>query len=112
MKISTIIIGIILFALATMLIYVWGMYRQVNQSKDLMNLLFSKGQNILNKHLKKSGSITVKEAEKLLTGLSAKLPFTSQKSVVTDAKEFAERLLDYMERTGQVQREGNTYKKR
>lgn len=45
MKPSTVIIGIILFAIVTMIIYGWGIVKQKNQTKDLMNLLFSKGQD-------------------------------------------------------------------
>ena len=37
MKISTIILGIIFFALVTMLIYGWGIVRQKKQSGDLMD---------------------------------------------------------------------------
>ena len=112
MKISTIIIGIILFALATMLIYVWGMYRQVNQSKDLMNLLFSNCESQVRKYLKKHSVVSTKEVEEMVTGLTAKLPFSSKKSVVTDPKEFTEKLMDYMVRTGQVERDGMNYRKR
>ncbi len=48
MKPSTVIIGIILFAIVTMIIYGWGIVKQKNQTKDLMNLLFSKGQDKMN----------------------------------------------------------------
>ena len=49
MKPSTVIIGIILFAIVTMIIYGWGIVKQKNQTKDLMNLLFSKGQDKIKK---------------------------------------------------------------
>ena len=45
MKISTVIIGIALFAIVTMILYGWGIVKQKNQTSDLMNLLFSKGQD-------------------------------------------------------------------
>ena len=45
MKISTVIIGIVLFAVVTMILYGWGIVKQKNQTSDLMNLLFSKGQD-------------------------------------------------------------------
>ena len=43
MDTGTIILGIILFAIATMVIYSWGLMRQKKKPADLMNLLFSKG---------------------------------------------------------------------
>ena len=53
MEISTVVIGIILFAIATMIIYGWGLVKQKNQSSDLMNMLFSKGNSKVKKYLKK-----------------------------------------------------------
>lgn len=75
MKISTIILGIIFFALVTMLIYGWGIVRQKNQSGDLMKLLFSKGQGRVKKYLKKNSAITLGQAAKLCEGLEARQPF-------------------------------------
>ena len=51
MKISTVIIGIALFAIVTMILYGWGIVKQKNQTSDLMNLLFSKGQDKIKKYL-------------------------------------------------------------
>ena len=42
MKISTVIIGIVLFAIVTMILYGWGIVKQKNQTSDLMNLLLAK----------------------------------------------------------------------
>ena len=53
MKISTVIIGIALFAIVTMILYGWGIVKQKNQTSDLMNLLFSKGQDKIKKYLAK-----------------------------------------------------------
>ena len=53
MEKSTIIMGIILFAIATMVIYGWGLVKQKNQSSDLMSMLFSKGNAKVKKYLKK-----------------------------------------------------------
>lgn len=52
MEISTVVIGIILFAIATMIIYGWGLVKQKNQSSDLMNMLFSKGNSKVKKIFK------------------------------------------------------------
>ena len=52
MKLVTVIVGVLLFALATMIIYGWGIVKQKNESQDLMNLLFSKGESKVKKYLK------------------------------------------------------------
>ena len=57
MEISTVVIGIILFAIATMIIYGWGLVKQKNQSSDLMNMLFSKGNSKVKKYLKKNKGV-------------------------------------------------------
>lgn len=110
MQPSTIIIGIILFAIATMIIYGWGLMKQTRQSSDLMNMLFSKGNAKVKKYLKKNGYITVKEVEQLAENLEAKMPFSKNKAIVKNKKDFANQLLQYMVKTGQIVQEGNRYK--
>lgn len=111
MEISTIIIGIILFAIATMIIYGWGMVRQKRQTGDLMNLLFSKGQSKVHKYLKNNEYITAVDVEKLCDKLEAKMPFSQDRAVVKNKKDYAKQLLTYMVKTGQLEQEGNRYKK-
>ena len=111
MKISTIIIGIILFAIATMIIYGWGLVRQRNQTGDLMKLLFGKGESQVKKYLKKNEYITKTDVERICGGLEAKMPFSANRAVVKDKKDFASQLLAYMEKTGQLEKDGAKYKK-
>ena len=61
MKISTVIIGIVLFAVVTMILYGWGIVKQKNQTSDLMNLLFSKGQDKIKKYLKQHEYVTISQ---------------------------------------------------
>jgi hypothetical protein len=111
MKISTMIIGVLLFMAVTMLLYGWGIIKQKHQSEDLMNLLFSKGMSRVNKYLKKHESITMKEVEVLCENLQAKMPFSANRAVVRDKKDFARQLLQYMEKTGQLEKNGSKYKR-
>ena len=55
---------ILLFALATMIIYAWGLWRSVRQNQDLSNLLAAKGSLKVKKHsakkrtdLKRAGAL-------------------------------------------------------
>ena len=68
MKLSTAIIGIVLFAIATMILYGWGIVKQKNQTNDLMNLLFSKGQDKIKKYLKQNEYITISQVEQICEG--------------------------------------------
>lgn len=110
MKVTTIILGIVLFALVTMVLYVWGMVKQKNQSADLMNLLLANGEQRVRKYIKKNGNITAAEVENLCENMQAKLPFSPNKAVVQDKKEFAVRLLAYMVKTGELEQDGEKYR--
>ena len=110
MDTGTIIIGIILFAIATMIIYSWGLMKQKKQPADLMNMLFSRGMAKVKKTLKKNGSVTLGDVEQISENLEAKMPFSKNKAVVKNKKDFSQKLLDYMLKTGQIEQEGSRYK--
>lgn len=107
----TIILGVIFFAIATMIIYGWGLVKQKNQSTDLMNLLFSKGNAKVKKYLKKNEYITMEDVMKMADGLEAKQPFSGNKALVKDKRDFSKKLLQYMVKTGQIEEEGSRYRK-
>ena len=110
MKPSTVIIGIILFAIVTMIIYGWGIVKQKNQTKDLMNLLFSKGQYKIKKYLKQNEYITISQVEQICDGLEAKQPFSQNRAVVKNKQDYAKKLIEYMLKTNQIEKEGSRYK--
>ena len=86
---------VLLFALVTMIIYAWGLWRSVRQNQDLSNLLASKGVAKVRKALRKNKELTLKELEPFVN-LTAKQPFSRQQIAVTDPKEFLESILPYM----------------
>ena len=51
---------VLLFAVATMLVYGWGLWRTMRQGSDLANMLSSKGISKVKKTLKKNGPMTQK----------------------------------------------------
>lgn len=110
MKLSTAIIGIVLFAIATMILYGWGIVKQKNQTNDLMNLLFSKGQDKIKKYLKQNEYITISQVEQICEGLEAKQPFSRNRAVVKDKKDYAKKLVEYMLKTNQLEKKGSRYK--
>lgn len=112
MKLSTMILGVLFFAIATMIIYTWGLVRQKNEDATLMNMLFQKGSTQIKKYLKSHEHVTVGEVQKLCIGLRAKLPFSKKTAVVQDKSDFANHLLAYMVKTGQLEKKGATYIKK
>lgn len=110
MKASTMIIGVVLFAIATVIIYSWGLIKQKNQTSDLMNLLFSKGEKKVKRYLKDNDYITTADVERMCGGMEAKMPFSGNRAVVKNKKEYAMKLLTYMVKTNQLVQEGSRYK--
>lgn len=87
---------VLLFALATMIIYGWGLWRSIRQKQDLSNMLSSKGISKVKKALKKSGPLTKKELEPFVKGLTARQPFAREQIGVTDPAQFLGSILPYM----------------
>lgn len=87
---------VLLFALATMIVYAWGLWRSMRQSQDLSNMLSSKGIARIKKALRQKGPMTSAELEDCIKDLTAKQPFSRQRITVTDPKEFLNSILPYM----------------
>lgn len=87
---------VLLFALVTMIIYAWGLWRSVRQNQDLSNLLASKGVAKVKKALRKNKALTLEELEPYVKDLTAKQPFSSQQITVTDPRQFLDSILPYM----------------
>lgn len=100
---------VFLFAVATAVIYAWGLWRSQNQSRDLTSMLLAKGVTRVRKQLKQHGSMTRKELETVVKDLSACQPFSSKRIGVTDPKQFLDSLLPYMctQKLIEKQTEGN-----
>ena len=87
---------VLLFALATAIIYAWGLWRSMRQRQDLSNLLSAKGVTKIKKALRKNGSMTRRDLEPVIKDLTAKQPFSREKITVTDPKKFLDSILPYM----------------
>ena len=92
---------ILLFALATAVIYGWGLWRSVRQQQDLSNMLSAKGISKIKKALKK-------DLEPVVSTLTARQPFSSEQIGVTDPGKFLDSILPYMIRQKMIResREG------
>lgn len=102
---------ILLFALATMLIYGWGLWRSTRQKQDLSNMLSAKGISRIKKALKKNGSLTRRDLEPFVKGLTARQPFSKEQIGVTDPGKFLDSILPYMIRQKMIteKKDGGDY---
>ena len=69
MSFGQIVLGILLFALATAVLYVWGLRKSMTQEADLERILLNKCAGTVVKYLRKHGSITQKELPALIQGV-------------------------------------------
>ena len=90
--------NILLFAVATMLIYGWGLWRSMRQNQDINTLLPSKGISRIKKELKRNGKMTNMELSDCVKDLTASQPFSKQRFGGTNPNQFLDSLLPYMER--------------
>ena len=88
---------VLLFAVATMIVYGWGLWRTMRQGSDLANMLSSKGISKVKKTLKKNGPMTRTALEPYVKDLTAKQPFMQEQINVTNPRQFLDSILPYME---------------
>ena len=87
---------ILLFALATAIIYAWGLWRSMRQKQDLSNMLSAKGIAKVKKALKKNGPLTKKDLEPFVKGLTARQPISKEQIRVTEPDKCLDSILPYM----------------
>ncbi len=96
MRILVMIVGILLFALVTAILMLWGMRKAYFQKERLANMLFSKASDKVMNYLKTHDTITEKEMRSLVEGIQAR-EFMSRNSAVVQAdKRFTEKLTELM----------------
>ena len=96
MTTGKIILGILLFAIITAILYVWGLKKSVGQMEDLNRSLMSACGSRVVKYLKKHGTVTRNEVAELIGGITVG-PFWSRHKVrVQDGKKAAGQVIDFL----------------
>lgn len=106
---GTVIIGILLFALATAFIYGWGLMKKRDEQKTLSAMLVGKCEKKIRKYLRQNDTISLKEAGTLLEGTAVSLFYSRKKLGVTDGKLFGGQLLTQMVHRGILSQKGDRY---
>ena len=96
MSFGQIVLGILLFALATAVLYVWGLKKSMTQEADLERILLNKCAGAVVKYLRKHGSIAQKEIPPLIQGVKAGMFWSKSRVRVQDPAAFAPKLVRYM----------------
>ncbi len=86
---------VLLIAAVTAVLYAWGLYRSSRQERDLLDVLYGKGERLVLRELKK-GARSKKELTQALGGIKASLFYSKNRVQVQDPKAFADNLLSAM----------------
>ena len=96
MTIGRVILGVLLFAVATAILYAWGLGKSMDQKTDLArNLLSACGSKVV-RYLNKNDTITVKEVARQIEGVSVGQFWSRNKLTVQDADKFGRQVVDFL----------------
>ncbi len=105
------IIGILLFALATCILYIWGLKKSVKQSETLKEMLFNKGASKVLNYLKKNETISRKQIQTLVSNIKASEFYSKKTVAVQNEVEFTSALIDFMLDKNLIIKDKGLYKK-
>lgn len=103
------IMYILLFAVATIIIYTWGLIKEKHKSKDLFEILYKKGEKSVIKSFKSKKYLSKKDIENELVNIKASLFYTKDKLIITDPSHFAKILIGKMLSDGTILKTTNGY---
>lgn len=90
------IIYILMFAAATVIVFSWGIIKEQNKSRDLMNQLYKKAENNVVKAFKRKDVLSRKDIENEVKNVKASLFYSRDKMVVQNPKSFTKSLINTM----------------
>ncbi len=103
MRILIFICGILLFAIATAILMLWGMRRAYFQKERLAGMLFSKASEKVMHYLKSHDTVSEKEIRSLVEGIRAGEFMSRNSAVVTADRAFTEKLVELMTKDGLIE---------
>lgn len=96
MTMGQVILGVLLFAAVTAVLYAWGLSKSLGQQEDLTrNLLSACGSRVV-RHLKKHDTITEAETAALIEGMTVGQFWSRKKLKVQDGKKVAGQVIDFL----------------
>ena len=90
------IIYILMFAAATVIVFSWGIIKEQNKSRDLINQLYKKAENNVVKAFKRKDVLSRKDIENEVKNVKASLFYSRDKMVVQNPRSFTKSLINTM----------------
>ena len=100
---------ILLFAIATVIIYIWGMKKEQSKEKELLDNLYKKSEKIVIKSFKQNKTLSRKDIENELSNLKSSLFYTKDKLIIKDPTHLTKVLIGDMLKKGIIVKTTNGY---
>ena len=91
-----IFVGILLFAAATAILYVWGLRKSMFQGQDLTRILLNRCGNKVIKYLRKHGTITKKQMAAEIKGITAGEFWSRKRMMVQKPEKFVNEVIAFL----------------
>ena len=89
-------LGVLMFAAAAAVLYVWGLKKSMDQEDELRRRLMSACGSRVVKHLKKHGTVTANEVAGLIDGMTSGQFWSRHKIRVEDGKAFSGQVIAFL----------------
>lgn len=96
MSTGHIICGILLFAAATAILYVWGLRKSMFQGEELTKILLNRCGNKVVKYLRKHGTITDAEIAQEIKGVKAGEFWSKKRMMVQQPEKFVSEVISFL----------------
>lgn len=90
------VLGIVLFAIAGAILYVWGLKKSLTQGEELQRMLLNKCGGKVIRYLKKNGTISEKEMAAVVAGVQAGQFWSRRRAAVQDPQKFTKQLTEFL----------------
>lgn len=101
--------ALLMFAIIGAGLYLWGLKKEQNQQKKLMNMLLNNAALKVLKYLKKNKKITKSQITNIILDTKASEVYSKRKAVVMNKFEFTNTLIDYMLKKELILKENKFY---
>ena len=100
---------ILLFAIATVIIYIWGMKKEQSKEKELLDNLYRKSEKIIIKSFKQNKTLSRKDIENELTNVRSSLFYSKHKLVIKDSSHLSKIIIGNLLNNGTIIKTTNGY---
>jgi len=90
------VLGILLFALVTSVLYVWGLSKSYGQQERMAKLLLVNCKNRVIKYLKKHNTVSEIKIQELIKGVTAGEFWSKKRLTVQEPHKFSGELIKFM----------------